>query len=56
MGDIIVLSVLGLIVGLIVFSLIRDKKKGKSGCSCGCQNCSRKDFCHPSPENKQEPK
>ena len=29
MGDIIVLSVLGIIVGLVIYSMIRNHKKGK---------------------------
>ena len=36
MGDIIVLGVLAVIVGLIVAGMIRDKKKGKR---CGCSSC-----------------
>ncbi len=51
-GDILVLSVLGLIVGSIVGRMVRNRKKGKSSCcgSCtgcslagtGCQNCMSK--------------
>ena len=30
------------IVSLIIFKIIRDKKKGKIiGCDCGCSNCSK---------------
>lgn len=36
-GDILVIVVLALVVGLIVRGMIRDKKKGKS---CGCSSCS----------------
>ncbi len=36
-GDIVVLAVLALVVGLVVRGMIRDKKKGKS---CGCSGCS----------------
>lgn len=39
-GDILVLLVLALIVGVILRSLIRDKKKGKSACGCSCKGCS----------------
>ena len=39
MGDIIVLGVLAVIVGLIVAGMIRDKKKGKS---CGCRSDERR--------------
>ena len=45
MGDIIVLGVLALVVGLIVSGMIRDKKKGKcSGCS-SCKGCSMAGSC-----------
>ena len=45
MGDIIVLGVLALVVGLIVADMIRDKKKGKcSGCS-SCKGCSMAGSC-----------
>ena len=45
MGDIIVLGVLALAVGLIVAGIIRDKKKGKvSGCG-SCKGCSMAGSC-----------
>lgn len=36
-GDVIVIAVLVLIIGLIVRGMIQDKKKGKC---CGCSGCS----------------
>lgn len=33
------------VIGLIA-SLIVNKKKGKSSCSCGCSGCAFKDSCH----------
>jgi hypothetical protein len=35
-----------LIVALIIFSLIRDKKKGNSSCGCGCAHCAMAGACH----------
>lgn len=46
MGDIIVLSALGLIIGLVIYSIIRNRKKGDSGCSCGCKNCAHSNICN----------
>ena len=46
-GDIIVLFVLGLVVGIVIAAMIRDKKKGTgccSGCS-GCAGCAAKSSC-----------
>ena len=37
LGDIIVLAVLALVIGLVIRGMIRDKKKGKC---CGCSGCS----------------
>ena len=31
---------------LIVVKMIRDKKKGKSSCGCGCEGCAHKGDCH----------
>ena len=44
-GDIIVIAVLLLVVGLVVRGMIRDRKKGKS-CGCGsCKGCSMAGSC-----------
>ena len=41
MGDIIVISVLALVVGLCLWSVFRQKKKGAcSGCSGCCSSCT----------------
>lgn len=42
LGDIIVIAVLVLIIGLIVQGMIRDRKKGKC---CGCSGCSCMEGC-----------
>ena len=41
MGDVIVLVVLGIIVGLVIYSMWNNHKKGKGcgGCSGNCANC-----------------
>ncbi len=30
----------------VVVKWIRDKRQGKSSCSCGCGGCALKDSCH----------
>ena len=43
------------IVGLIVFLVftaivvreIKNRRSGKGGCSCGCENCGGSAICHP---------
>ena len=39
MGTVIVALVLVAIVGLIVWSMVKDKKKGKSSCGGNCAHC-----------------
>lgn len=41
-GTIIVCLVLAAIIGVIVFSMIRGRKKGKSPCGCDCRCCPNK--------------
>lgn len=45
-GTIIIgLIVFVLIVGIVV-KLVKDKKKGKTSCGCGCSNCPSSGICH----------
>ena len=46
-GTISISLLLALIVAGIVFSMIRNRKKGKSTCSCGCSHCAMAGKCHP---------
>ena len=34
------------IIAMIIYKMIKDKKSGKKGCSCGCGGCSMKEICH----------
>ncbi len=34
------------IVAAIITGMVRDKKKGKSSCGCGCENCAMSAACH----------
>lgn len=45
-GTIIVLAILIAVLTAIVVKFIRDKKKGKSLCSCGCAGCPSSSTCH----------
>ena len=44
MGDVIVLTALGIIVALVIRSMWKHHKKGGgcSGCSCNCAGCKLK--------------
>lgn len=43
---IIVAAIIAVIFLSIVITGIRNKKKGKGGCSCGCSGCGMSDTCH----------
>ena len=47
-GTLIICIILLTIVALIVRSLLRQKKQGKSSCGCGCAHCVMHGSCHPS--------
>ena len=41
LSTIIITAVLVLVVGLVIRKLIKDKKRGKSSCGCGCAKIGR---------------
>ena len=58
---ILIVAVLVAFFALLIYSLVRDKKKGKSSCCGGCAGCAMAGHCHPhtvkpadTPENKPE--
>lgn len=46
LATIVILTVLVLVVAAIVFRMIKDHKRGKSSCGCGCANCPMSGECH----------
>lgn len=34
-------------VAAIIIHMVRNRKKGKNSCGCGCSNCPMSDSCHP---------
>lgn len=51
-GSFAVLAIVVLIIGIVAFKLIRDKKRGKSSCSCGCGSCPMSAECHSKNSDK----
>lgn len=45
LSTIIICAVLLSVVAAIVVSLIRNKKKGKTSCGCGCSSCPMAEEC-----------
>ena len=46
LATILICLVLAVIVALIIWSLVRNKKKGKSSCGCNCAHCAMAGSCH----------
>ncbi len=42
---VLIVLALILIAGGVIFSMIRNKKNGKSSCGCGCSNCALHGEC-----------
>lgn len=40
------LVVLGVFVAILAWG-VHNRKKGKGGCSCGCDQCPSHSLCHP---------
>ena len=53
-ANIVISLVLFAVVCLIVRKLVKDKKSGKGGCSCGgsCGSCGACRSCHPAAAKK----
>ncbi|MCR4962425.1 MAG: FeoB-associated Cys-rich membrane protein [Firmicutes bacterium] len=45
MASIVIGLLLAAVVSLIVRSLIKNKKTGKSSCGCGCSHCPMSGAC-----------
>lgn len=45
-GSILICLVLLAVVALILRSLLRQKKQGKSSCGCGYAHCAMQGACH----------
>ena len=38
--DIVILLGVGILVGLAVFRMVKNRREGKSSCGCDCGSCS----------------
>lgn len=45
-GSILVGTILAALIIGVMIKLRRDKKRGKSSCGCGCENCPSHSMCH----------
>ena len=44
---IIICAALIAVIAAIIVSMVRNNKKGKSACGCGCADCPMGGSCHP---------
>lgn len=44
-ATVILCALLALIVAAVIVKMLRDKKKGKHSCGCGCEHCALSDSC-----------
>ena len=44
---ILIIAALALIFALLIRSLVRSRKSGKSSCCGGCAGCANACYCHP---------
>lgn len=45
-ATIIICTALLAVITAVIAGMVRDKKKGKSSCGCGCANCAMNGSCH----------
>ena len=45
-ATILICAVLLAVVAFIIAGMVRDRKKGKSSCGCGCAKCPMSGSCH----------
>lgn len=46
LATIVICAVLLVVVAAIVIKLVKDKRKGRSSCGCGCEDCAMHGSCH----------
>ncbi|MBE6742449.1 MAG: FeoB-associated Cys-rich membrane protein [Ruminococcaceae bacterium] len=46
LATIITLLAVGALVALALFSIIKNKKAGKSSCGCNCKGCPNAKYCN----------
>lgn len=44
MATYVIGGIVFLLMGLAIYSMVKAKKSGKSGCGCGCDSCGA--HCH----------
>lgn len=50
LATILISAVLAVIVAAVIAGMVRDQKKGKSSCGCGCAGCAMNGACRQKKE------
>ncbi len=46
LSTVLIGAALALLLGGIVWGMVRKKRKGESSCGCGCSDCAMNGACH----------
>ena len=46
-GTIFIGAILAAVVAAVIVHMVRNKKRGRSSCGCGCSGCAMNGSCHP---------
>lgn len=46
LATIIISLIIVALVAAIIISMVKNRKKGKSSCGCGCSSCPMSTSCH----------
>lgn len=47
LATILIIAAIAAVFALMIRSLVKDKKAGKSSCGGGCAGCANACYCHP---------
>lgn len=50
LSTVIISLIIALVIASIIISMMRNRKKGKSSCGCGCSGCPMNGSCHSEKE------
>ena len=45
-GTVLITLLLIAVVTAVIIKMIREKRKGRSSCGCGCEHCAMRGTCH----------
>lgn len=46
LSTILIGTALAVVAALIIVQLVRNRRRGKTSCGCGCRNCPMNGDCH----------